>query len=329
MQREPRAAPAMSLARRGQRVSASDDTRGQHWKRRQAARYQSRLRQALRGRRVLLTGASSGIGRAFALQAGAAGADLVLLARRADELARVADAVRERGGTARVRPVDLGDLDAVEGLADSIASDGPIDVLIHNAGLSIRRPLADTKREDLERLVAVDYLGGAVLTLGLLPAMRVRSFGHIVQVSTIGVLTGAPNFGGYVAAKAAADHFARTLRLELGGEGIRVTQLAMPLVRTPMMAPSRIYRAFPSLGVEDAARRIGWALVRRPVRVAPRWAIALEMLHALAPSLLQGVFTRGHDPFHAWMKRRLVRLERRETAHRATAPRAPYGHTGR
>jgi len=273
-------------------------------------RYRKRLREALHGKRILLTGASSGIGRAFALHAGEAGADVALLARRAEELEAVADGVRAAGGRASVHPVDLADLEAVSQEASRIAWSDPVDVIVHNAGLSIRRPVVDTKREDLERLVAVDYLGAAALTLALLPPMRARGRGHIVQVSTIGVLTGAPNFAGYVAAKAASDHFARTLRLELGGEGIRVTQIAMPLVRTPMMAPSRIYRAFPALTVERAAERIGWAIVRRPLRVAPRWAIALELLHALHPAPLQWIFTHGHEPFHAWMKRRLSRLER-------------------
>lgn len=278
------------------------------------SRHRRLLRRALRGRRVLLTGGSSGIGRAFALQAAEAGADLALVARRADALSRVADDVRARGGRARIHPVDLADLDAVADLATTLSSSEPIDVLVHNAGLSIRRPVSDLRRGDLERLVAVDYLGAAVLTLGLLPSMRARASGHIVHVSTIGVLTGAPLFAGYVAAKAAADHFFRTLGFELAGQGIRVTRIAMPLVRTPMMAPSRIYRAFPALSVDDAAQRIGRAIARRPARVAPRWATALEMLDALAPSLLSWAYRRGHEPFHAWMRRRLARIDRSEAA---------------
>src|SRR5690606_11021474 len=152
--------------------------------------------------------------------------------------------------------------------------------------------------EDLERLVAVNYLGPTALTLGLLPAMVARGGGHLVQVSTIGTLTGAPNFASYVASKAAADHFARSLRLELGTRGVAVTTIHMPLVRTPMLAPSRIYEMFPALSVEAAARRIGQAIVRRPIRMAPRWATALEIGHALAPGLLQALFERGHEPLH-------------------------------
>lgn len=227
------------------------------------------------------------------------------MARRADELARVAEECTRLGGTARVRAADLSDVAATSALAAAVlAEDGPVDVLVNNAGSSLRRPVTEHAPADLQRLAAVNYFGPMALTLGLLPGMLARGAGHVVQVSTIGVQTGAPNFAAYVAAKAAADHFARTLRLELGGRGVAVTIVHMPLVRTPMMAPTRIYDAFPALGVEKAAGRIARAIVRRPVRVAPHWATALELLHVVAPGLVQRVFTLGHDPFHAWMRRR-------------------------
>jgi len=255
-----------------------------------------------------VTGASSGIGRAFALQAARAGADAILVARRADELARVAEECARLGGRAEARIADLGDVAASRALAQAVLAErGPVDVLVNNAGSSLRRAVAEHAVEQVERLAAVNYLGPMALTLGLLPGMLARGAGHVVQVSTIGVQTGAPNFAGYVAAKAAADHFMRTLRLELGGRGIAVTTVHMPLVRTPMIAPSRIYEAFPALAVEAAARRIGRAIVKRPTRIAPHWATALEVLHAVAPGLVQRLFTLGHDPFHAWMRRRLSR----------------------
>jgi short-subunit dehydrogenase len=283
----------------------------QRWRAWAAARERARLAAALRGRRVLLTGASSGIGRALAHELAAAGAELVLVARRADELAAVAEECARLGGHARVRPADLADPAAARRLAETVLrEDGPVDVLVNNAGSSIRRSVLDYKAGDVERLAAVNYLGPAALTLALLPAMVERGAGHVVQVSTIGTQTGAPNFAAYVGAKAAADHFARSLRLELGGRGIAVTTIHVPLVRTPMLAPSRIYEMFPALTPDRAARRIGRALVRRPVRVAPRWSTALEVLHALAPGLLQWVFTRGHDPLHAALGRRLARRDR-------------------
>jgi short-subunit dehydrogenase len=287
------------------------------WQARADERYRARLGEALRGRRILITGASSGIGRAFAWQVAEAGGDAILVARRREELERVAEECVRRGGRARVRPADLSDLAESRRLADMVLrEDGPVDVLVNNAGSSLRRPVADHKAEDVERLVAVNYLGPITLTLGLLPGMLERGSGHVVQVSTIGTQTGAPNFAAYVAAKAAADHFVRTLRLELGARGIAVTTIHMPLVRTPMLAPSRIYEMFPALTVERAARRIGWAVVERPLRVAPRWTTALELTHALVPGLLHAVFTRGHDPLHGWLGRRLARRDRRRAVAR-------------
>ncbi len=285
----------------------------QRWRANAEQKYLERLRIALRGRRMLVTGASSGIGRAFVLQAAKAGAALVLVSRRGEELEQVAEECERLGGRASVRAADLSNVDSCRALAESIVrDDGPVDILVNNAGHSIRRAVIDYKAEDLARLMTVNYLGPMALTLGLLPAMLERGGGHIVQISTIGVQTGAPNFAAYVAAKAAADHFARTLRLELGGRGIQVTTMQIPLVRTAMLAPTRIYDAFPALGAEQAARRIGWAIVKRPVRVAPRWSTALEVVHAVAPGLLQWVFTHGHEPFHRVMAWRLERMERRK-----------------
>ena len=283
------------------------------WRARAEQRYLDRLGDALRGRRMLVTGASSGIGRAFALQAAKAGGELVLVSRRGDTLEQVAEECERLGGRAQVRTADLASAESVRALAQGVLGEvGPVDVLVNNAGHSIRRAVADYKAEDLARLAAVNYLGPMSLTLELLPAMLARGSGHVVQVSTIGVQTGAPNFAAYVAAKAASDHFVRTLRLELGGRGIAVTTIQMPLVRTAMLAPSRIYEAFPALDPERAARRIGWAVVKRPIRVAPRWTTLLEVVHAVAPGLLQWVFTQGHEPFHRSMARRLERMRRRK-----------------
>ena len=282
------------------------------WRAKAEQRYLARLGEALRGRRMLVTGASSGIGRAFVLQAARAGADLVLVSRGGEELERVAEECERFGGRASVRAADLSSVESCRALAERVLrEDGPVDILVNNAGHSIRRAVVEYKVEDLARLMAVNYLGPMALTLGLLPAMLDRGAGHIVQISTIGVQTGAPNFAAYVAAKAASDHFARTLRLELGGRGIAVTTIQIPLVRTAMLAPTRIYDAFPALGAEQAARRIGWAVVRRPVRVAPRWSTLLEVVHAVAPGLLQWIFTHWHEPFHRAMARRLERMNRR------------------
>lgn len=280
-------------------------------------RYLERLRKACSGQRILLTGASSGIGRAFALHAGAAGGRLVLVARRGEELGAVANEVRERGGHASVRVADLGDTEQCRQLAATVLRDeGCIDILIHNAGLSLRRSIDDLRAGDIERLVAVNFVGPANLTMALLPAMLDQGRGHIVQVSTIGVQTGAPNFAAYVAAKAAADHFARTVRLECRRRGVDVSTLHLPLVRSPMAAATPIYDAFPALALERAARRLGWAVVKRPIRVTPRWSLAVEMLQVASPSALQWLFDHCHDPLHDLIARR-ARSRRTELEHRS------------
>ena len=177
---------------------------------------------------------------------------------------------------------------------------------MNNAGLSIRRPVVQSlgRLEDFRRTLAVNYEMPATLSMRLLPRMLERGSGHIVNVSTIGVQTGAPNFPAYVASKAALDHFARALRLELGRRPVAITTVHMPLVRTPMLAPSKIYDSFPALSAARAARKIGWAVIRRPLRVAPRWATLVEVLHAGAPTLVAWAFDTLHEPFHRFMARR-------------------------
>jgi NAD(P)-dependent dehydrogenase (short-subunit alcohol dehydrogenase family) len=268
-------------------------------------RYEARLARAVAGRTVLVTGASSGIGRALAHQLAEAGARLVLVARDSARLERTCREVRARGASARAFRTDLADRAEVRALVDALRAEA-VDVLVNNAGHSIRRSVERStgRPEDYERLVAVNYLGPLALTLALLPGMVGRGRGHVVNVSTIGVQTGAPNFSGYVASKAALDHFARSLLLELGRGPVRVTTVNMPLVRTPMIEATEIYEGFPALEAQQAARRIGRALIRRPVRVAPVWTTALELFHVLAPGLLRDVFALLHDPVHRALARR-------------------------
>jgi len=268
-------------------------------------RYAERLRDAVAGRTVLITGASSGIGRALAHQVAQAGGRLILVARDAARLERTLAEVQALGASAVAMRADLADPAQVRGLVAALEREA-VDVLVNNAGLSIRRPVERSldRPEDFERLIAVNYLGPLVLTLGVLPGMLERDRGHIVCVSSIGVQAGAPNFSGYVASKAAMDHFARALLLELGRRPIRVTTVYLPLVRTPMIEATAIYEAFPALEAQQAARRIGKALIERPVRLAPAWTTALELLHTLAPETMRRTFALLHDPVHRFLARR-------------------------
>ena len=278
-------------------------------------RYEERLRGAVAGRTVLITGASSGIGRALAHQVAQAGGRLILVARDAARLERTLAEVRGHGADAVAMRADLADPAQVRGLVAALEREA-VDVLVNNAGLSIRRPVERSldRPEDFERLIAVNYLGPLVLTLGVLPGMLARNRGHIVAVSSIGVQAGAPNFSGYVASKAAMDHFARALLLELGRRPIRVTTVYLPLVRTPMIEATAIYEAFPALEAQQAARRIGKALIERPVRLAPAWTTALELLHTLAPETMRRTFALLHDPVHRFLARRAK--ARRARSHR-------------
>ena len=261
---------------------------------------------------AVVTGAASGIGRATAQALAERGARVVVadIARDAGEAA--AAALRDLGRAAHFVEVDLTDGDSTTRFAQQVQTEfGPVDILVNAAGWGSTKPFWEGTPELWDKLVALNFVGPMRLAKALLPAMLERGAGHIVQISTIGVQTGAPNFAAYVASKAAADHFTRSLRLEVGGRGIAVTTIQIPLVRTAMLAPTRIYDAFPALGAEQAARRIGWAVVKRPVRVAPRWSTFIEVVHAVAPGLLQWVFTHGHEPFHRAMARRLERRNRR------------------
>ena len=242
----------------------------------------------LRGRRVVITGASSGIGRETALAVARAGGVPLLVARRTEELEEVRREVERDGGQAHVYSCDITDGESVEALVKAMLADhaGPdtgIDMLVNNAGRSIRRSvrLEFDRFHDFERTMAINYFGAVRLTLALLPHMLERRFGHVVDISSIGVQTGPPRFSAYVASKAAMDAFARIVATETLGEGVTFTTVHMPLVRTPMIAPTRIYDAFPTASPEEAAEMVLRALVERPKHIGT----ALGTLGAVSASV--------------------------------------------
>ena len=248
------------------------------------------LRDRVAGRVVLVTGASSGIGRAAALRLGAAGATVLLVARTTAALDAVAAEIAVAGGTAHVHPCDLRDRDAVDRLAAAIlARHGGVDVLVNNAGHSIRRPIEESldRLHDFERLMRLNYLAPTQLILALLPAMRSRGGGHIVNVSTMAVQTNTSRFSAYIASKAALDAFSRCLAVEARADGVRVTTIHPPLVHTPMVAATRAYDGRPGLTAGEAAGMIAEAITTKPTRIAPRLGMASEVARHLAPAVLQ------------------------------------------
>ncbi len=244
------------------------------------------LRRAMEGKVVVVTGASSGIGRALAAALATAGCVVVGIARDAGKLEQMRADVEGRGGSAFVHSADLADPEICRAVIGAIEREqGRIDVLINNAGRSIRRSVAAStdRLHDFERTMRINYFGPVALTLACLPGMRRRRSGHIVNITSIGVQSYPPRFAAYVASKAALDAFSRCLSPEVAGEGIHVTTVCMPLVRTPMIAPTDIYRSFPTIAAEDAAEMIVRALITRPHEVSTRLGKFGQLANAVSP----------------------------------------------
>ena len=259
----------------------------------------------LGGKRVLLTGASSGIGEAAAERFARAGATVVVVARREDLLGALADRITEAGGTAIALPCDLADLDAVDALVAEVERRiGGVDILVNNAGRSIRRPLAESleRWHDVERTMVLNYYAPLRLIRGLAPGMLERKDGHVINVSTWGVLSEAsPLFSVYNASKAALSAVSRVVETEWGGKGVHSTTLYYPLVATPMIAPTKAYEGVPALTSEEAAEWMITAARTRPVRIAPRMAIAAKALDTVGPRWVNALLQRqnlqpNHEP---------------------------------
>jgi short-subunit dehydrogenase len=260
------------------------------------------LRAVVADSTVIVTGASSGIGEAASRRLSAAGAETVLVARSKERLDSLQRDIEAAGGRACAHPADLADMAAVAQLVESIRQcHGDIDVLVNNAGHSIRRSIAISydRFHDFERSIDINYLGPVRLVLGLLPGMRARRHGHVLNVSSLGVLFGAPRFSAYLASKSAFESFLRCIAPEVRGDGIAVTNIYMPLVHTPMAEPTRVYRYLPGLSADQAATRICRAVVKRPRRVAPALGLTGRLLADAAPApfdrLLQLSYTLSTD----------------------------------
>ena len=253
----------------------------------------------LSGKRILLTGASSGIGEAAAEQFARHGAILVVVARRKDPLDALAERITTADGTAMSIPCDLSDMDAVDGLvADVQKRIGGVDILINNAGRSIRRPLAESleRWHDVERTMVLNYYAPLRLIRGLAPGMLERGDGHIINVTTWGVLSEAsPLFSVYNASKAALSAVSRIVETEWGRKGVHSTTLYYPLVATPMIAPTKAYDGMPALTPDEAAEWMVTAARTRPVRIAPRMAIAARALDTIGPRWVNALMQRRGD----------------------------------
>jgi acyl-CoA synthetase (AMP-forming)/AMP-acid ligase II/NAD(P)-dependent dehydrogenase (short-subunit alcohol dehydrogenase family) len=302
---------------------------------------ESRLRAAVNGRNVLVTGASEGIGEATARRLAAAGATVLLVARTAERLEQVRDDIVATGGRAFVHPADLSSPDAAAALAaDLVATHRRIDVVVNNAGRSIRRPVADTadRFHDIERTIGLNHLGPVRLLLGLLPAMRAAGGGHVVNVSTAGLSMHTPNWSAYHSSKAAFDTWLRGAAVELWRDHITVSTVYLNLVRTRMIAPTPHYRRAPAMSAGEAAGVVCRSLAHRR-SWWPWWARIGAVVSAAMPHTVERILILGSrlldtaEPVRAlaptglWRPARLVRLLRASRRHgRSLATAVAAGH---
>ncbi|MEY8018656.1 MULTISPECIES: SDR family NAD(P)-dependent oxidoreductase [Mycobacterium] len=244
-----------------------------------------RLRGAVSGKTALVTGASYGIGEATARRLAAAGATVLVVARSADRLDDLAASINAGGGQAVAYPTDLTDEAAVRALTKQIIDDhGPLDVVVSNAGKSLRRSLHQQydRPHDFRRTIDINYLGPIWLLLGLLPAMRENGGGHIVNVSSVGVrVVPGPQWGAYQASKGAFDRWLRSVAPELHADGVTVTSVYFALVRTRMIEPTPVLGRLPGLSPDGAADAIAKAVIERPRSVEPPWVWPAELASVL------------------------------------------------
>jgi short-subunit dehydrogenase len=258
------------------------------------------LSAAVRGKVVLITGASSGIGKASAVKAADAGATVLLVARSIEKLEETKQEIEAAGGVAHIHRCDMADIEDIERMAEEVlAYHGQVDILVNNAGRSIRRSigLAYDRFHDYERTIQLNYLGAVRLILALLPSMRARKSGHIINISSIGTQTNPPRFSAYVGSKAALDAFSRVIASEVVDDGVHITTIHMPLVRTPMIAPTRMYDVFPAISPEEAAEMIAGAMIAQPKKVATRLGTFGELLYAVAPKASDRILNQAYKLF--------------------------------
>ncbi len=264
------------------------------------AKLKKLFQQKVNGKTIIVTGASSGIGLTVSKYLAQAGAHVLLLARTKDKLDEVKAEIEAEGGKASVFPCDLNDMESIDAVSKEIlASVDHIDILINNAGRSIRRAVHESvdRFHDFERTMQLNYFGAVRLVLNLLPHMMQRKDGQIINISSIGVLANATRFSAYVASKAALDAFSRCLSAEVHSHKIAITSIYMPLVRTPMIAPTKIYKYVPTLSPEEAADLIAYAIVKRPKKIATNLGRLASITYAIAPDVNNILMSIGFNLF--------------------------------
>ena len=258
------------------------------------------LKGKVGGKVVLITGASAGIGKAAALKVAAAGGKTIIVARGEAELFATRDEINAAGGNCHAYTCDLADMASCDALVAKVTEDhGGVDILVNNAGRSIRRSieLSYDRFHDFERTMQLNYFGSLRLIMGFLPKMTEKRRGHIINISSIGVLANSPRFSAYVASKAALDAFSRCAQGELSGKGISFTTINMPLVKTAMIAPTKMYESVPTLSPDEAGDLVVQAIIEMPSRIATRLGIFSSVLNAVAPKAYEIVMNTAFELF--------------------------------
>ncbi|MFU8926666.1 SDR family NAD(P)-dependent oxidoreductase [Acinetobacter puyangensis] len=261
---------------------------------------QELLPAKVKGKHILITGASSGIGLTTAKMLAEYGAHVILVARTQEKLEEAQAEIQANGGLASFFTCDLNDMASIDQVSkDILATFEHIDILINNAGRSIRRSVHESidRFHDFERTMQLNYFGAVRLVLNLLPHMINRKNGQIINISSIGVLANATRFSAYVASKAALDAFSRCLSAEVLKHKISITSIYMPLVRTPMIAPTKIYKYVPTLSPEQAADLIAYAIIKRPKKVATHLGRLASITYAIAPDVNNVLMSIGYNLF--------------------------------
>jgi NAD(P)-dependent dehydrogenase (short-subunit alcohol dehydrogenase family) len=255
------------------------------------------LRAKVADKVVIITGASSGIGRALARRLAEAGAVVCCVARSVEKLEEVQAEIERAGGRAHIFPTDLSEPEHCQEMVRRVIADhGRVDILVNNAGRSIRRAVLNSldRFHDFERTMKINYFGAIACIMAVLPGMKERGDGHIINVSSIGAQTYPPRFAAYVASKSALDAFSRCLAPEVTADGVAITEVHMPLVRTPMIAPTSIYRYFPTISADEAAQMLVSAVIRRPHEVSTRLGNFGQLMNTVAPSVAQLIMTAAY-----------------------------------
>jgi len=248
-----------------------------------------------------------------------AGGIVLLVARTPEKLEETQAQIESNGGVAHIHRCDLSDMDDVDRMADEVlAQHGHVDILINNAGRSIRRSIALSydRFHDFERTMQLNYFGAVKLILRFLPLMRERRSGQIVDISSIGVQTNTPRFSAYVASKAALDAFSRCVASEIVDEGVAITTINMPLVRTPMIKPTKMYDRFPTITPDRAADMICEAIIHRPKRIATPLGTLGQILYAINPKSMDYILNSAYKLFP---DSQAARGDKAEAAGRPTA----------